>query len=251
MNKLNLDMLSVAGVLLALMAIIGGNFIDGGSTSQLFQVTAFLIVMGGTLGAAMLQTSLPVFMRAMQMARWVFVSPKVDIEATLEKLVNWSRLSRREGLLVLERASEMEDDLFARKGLQLLVDGNEPQTIRKMMETEIALMEKFEMQAARVYEIMGGYSPTIGILGAVLGLIHAMNNLADPSKLGSGIATAFVATIYGVGFANLLFLPMAGKLKAMVQQRVMQYDMLLEGIVAIADGENPRNIESWLEGYLH
>lgn len=245
-----MDALSIIGVLLAFTAIIGGNLLEGGHTDQLFQFTALLIVGGGTLGAAMLQTSLPVFLRAMSMARWVFVTPKVDVEATIEKLVSWSHLSRREGLLALEKASEVEEDLFSRKGLQLLVDGNEPATIRAVLETEIHVTEQFEMQAAKVYEIMGGYSPTIGIIGAVMGLIHVMNNLADPGKLGEGIATAFVATIYGVGLANLFLLPMAGKLKAMVQKRMLQYEMLLEGVVSIAEGENPRNIESKLQSYL-
>jgi chemotaxis protein MotA len=245
-----MDTLSLIGVVLAFVAIIGGNLLEGGNTAQLFQFTALLIVGGGTLGAAMLQTSLPVFLRAMSMARWVFVTPKADVEATIEKLVNWSHLSRREGLLALEKAMETEEDLYSRKGLQLLVDGNEPTTIRNVLETEIHVTEQFEMQAAKVYEIMGGYSPTIGILGAVMGLIHVMNNLADPGMLGEGIATAFVATIYCVGLANLFLLPMAGKLKVMVQKRMLQYEMVLEGLVSIAEGENPRNIESKLQSYL-
>lgn len=245
-----MDILSIIGIILALSAIIGGNMLEGGHTEQLFQLTAFLIVVGGTLGAVMLQTSIPVFLRALSMLRWIFFTPMVDIEGTIEKLVNWSQMSRREGLLALEEASEIEDNLFSRKGLQLLVDGNEPETIRDVMETEIQIMESFELQAAKVYEAMGGYSPTIGILGAVMGLIHVMNNLADPSKLGSGIATAFVATIYGVGLANLFLLPTAGKLKAMVHKQILQHEMMLEGIVSIAEGENPRNIESKLQSYL-
>lgn len=184
------------------------------------------------------------------MVRWVFITPVIDYEATVTKLVTWSQMSRREGLLALEDASEDEEDLFSRKGLQLLVDGNEPETIRDVLETEISVLESFELQAARVFEAMGGYSPTIGIIGAVMGLIHVMNNLADPSKLGAGIATAFVATIYGVGLANLFLLPMAGKLKSMVQKQMMQYEMTMEGIVGIAEGENPRNIESKLQSYL-
>ena len=245
-----MDILSIIGIILAFTAIIGGNLLEGGHTEQLFQLTAFLIVVGGTMGAVMLQTSIPVFLRALSMLRWIFFTPRVEIEGTIEKLVNWSQMSRREGLLALEEASEIEEDLFSRKGLQLLVDGNEPETIRDILETEIQLLENFELQAARVYEAMGGYSPTIGILGAVMGLIHVMNNLADPSKLGSGIATAFVATIYGVGLANLFLLPTAGKLKAVVQKQILQHEMMLEGIVNIAEGENPRNIESKLQSYL-
>ncbi len=245
-----MDILSIAGIILAFAAIIGANILDGGHLDQLFQLTAFLIVAGGTVGAVMLQTSFPVFLRSISMIRWVFNPPDIDIENTIEKLVRWSQMSRREGLLALEDASETEEDLFPRKGLQLLVDGNEPDAIRNVMETEIGIMEEFELQAAKVYESMGGYSPTIGILGAVMGLIHVMNNLADPEKLGAGIATAFVATIYGVGLANLLLLPIAGKLKNMVNRQVMQYEMMMEGIVSIAEGENPRNIESKLQSYL-
>jgi chemotaxis protein MotA len=246
----DMDILSIIGILLALIAILGGNLLEGGHVGQLFQLTAFLIVVGGTLGAVMLQTSFPTFWRAIGMARWVFVTPQVNIEASLDKLVLWSQLSRREGLLALEDAMDEETDLFSRKGLQLLVDGNEPDSIRNVLETEIAVMEEQDMQAAKVFEAMGGYSPTIGILGAVMGLIHVMNNLADPSKLGDGIATAFVATIYGVGLANLLLLPIAGKLKAAVKKQVMEYEMVLDGIVSIAEGENPRNIEAKLQSYL-
>ena len=245
-----MDILSIIGILLAIGAVIVGNLLGGGDTAQLFQLTAFLIVTGGTVGAVMIQTSLPVFIRAVFISRWVFVTPSFDLDETVEKLLRWSQMSRREGLLALENASDEENELFARKALQLLVDGNEPETIRQIMETEISIMEHSELQAARVFESMGGYSPTIGIIGAVLGLIHVMNNLEDPSQLGAGIATAFVATIYGVGLANLVLLPMAGKLKALVHKQVIQYEMLLEGIVSIADGENPRNLESKLQSYL-
>jgi len=245
-----MDILSFAGIILAFVAILGANLLDGGHLEQLFQLTAFLIVVGGTVGAVMLQTSFPVFMRAITMVRWIFKPPQIDIESTVEKLVLWSQMSRREGLLALEDIAETEEDIFPRKGLQLLVDGNEPDSIRNVMETEIGIMEAFELQAAKVYEFMGGYSPTVGILGAVMGLIHVMNNLADPEKLGAGIATAFVATIYGVGLANLLLLPIAGKLKNVVNRQMMQYEMMMEGIVSIAEGENPRNIESKLQSYL-
>ena len=245
-----MDILSIVGLVIAFVAILSGNVLDGGNIGQLFQLTAFLIVVGGTVGAVLLQTTLPVFWRAMVIVRWVFVTPKVDLIETIDKIVNWSNLSRREGLLALEDISESEEELFSRKGLQMLVDGNEPDTIRDVMETEISIIEQYDMQAAKVYESMGGYSPTIGILGAVMGLIHVMNNLADPEKLGSGIAIAFVATIYGVGLANLILLPMAGKLKAQVRQHSIQYEMVLVGIVSIAEGENPRNLQAKLQSYL-
>jgi chemotaxis protein MotA len=245
-----MDILSIVGIIIAFVAILSGSVLEGGSLAHLFQLTAFVIVIGGTVGAVLLQTTLPTFLRALMIVRWVFVTPKVDLFTTIDKIINWSQLSRREGLLALENASEGEEDLFSRKGLQMLVDGNEPETIRAVMETEIMTIERNDMQAAKVFESMGGYSPTIGILGAVLGLIHVMNNLADPEKLGSGIATAFVATIYGVGFANLILLPIAGKLKAQIKQQSIQYEMTVEGIVSISEGENPRSLQAKLQSFL-
>ena len=244
-----MDMLSMVGVMLALVAILGGNILEGGHTSSLVQLTAFVIVAGGTLGAVMVQTPIQTFVRAMGMASWVFVPVKLQPQETAEKIVNWSNIARREGLLGLEVIAEEEEDLFARKGLQLLVDGGEPEVIRAILEVEIDNKEYKDIQAAKVFDGMGGYSPTIGIIGAVMGLIHVMNNLADPSKLGGGIATAFVATIYGVGFANLLFLPMANKLKGQVHNQTRFREMVVEGVISIAEGENPRNIETRLQGY--
>lgn len=245
-----MDILSIVGIIIAFVAILSGSVLEGGHLDQIFQLTAFVIVVGGTVGAVLLQTSLPVFWRAVNIVRWVFVTPQIDLVTTIDKIITWSQLSRREGLLALEEASENEADLFSRKGLQMLVDGNEPETIRSVMETEINTIEQHDMNAAKVFESMGGYSPTIGILGAVLGLIHVMNNLSDPEKLGGGIATAFVATIYGVGLANLVLLPMAGKLKAQVKQQSVQYEMVLEGIVSISEGENPRSLQAKLQSYL-
>ncbi len=244
-----MDMLSMVGIMLALVAIIGGNLLEGGHTSSLVQLTAFVIVAGGTLGAVMVQTPIRTFVRAMKMARWVFVPLKLYPEEVAEKIVNWSNIARREGLLGLEAIAEDEPDHFARKGLQLLVDGSEPEVIRSILEVDIDNKEHQDIQAAKVFDGMGGYSPTIGIIGAVMGLIHVMNNLADPSKLGGGIATAFVATIYGVGFANLLFLPMANKLKSQVHHQTQFREMVVEGVISIAEGENPRNIETKLQGY--
>jgi chemotaxis protein MotA len=239
----------MVGILMALVAILGGNVLEGGHTSSLVQLTAFVIVGGGTLGAVMVQTPIRTFVRSMKIAVWVFVPIKLRPEEVAEKIVNWSNIARREGLLGLEAIAEEEPDAFARKGLQLLVDGSEPEIIRSILEVEIDSKEHQDMQAAKVFDGMGGYSPTIGIIGAVMGLIHVMNNLADPSKLGGGIATAFVATIYGVGFANLLFLPMANKLKSQVHSQTQFREMIVEGVISIAEGENPRNIETKLQGF--
>jgi len=245
------DILTVLGLLIALAAILGGNLLEGGKTQTLVQFTAFVIVLGGTLGAIMVQTQRPIFLRAMRMLSWVFSPPVIEYESTIKKIVSWSQTARKEGLLGLESIADAEKDDFARKALQLLVDGSEPETIRSILEVDINSHEETQTSAANVYEAMGGYAPTIGIIGAVMGLIHVMNNLADPDALGAGIAVAFVATIYGVGLANLFFLPVSNKLKSLVNRQIRFYEMVVDGVSSIAEGENPRNIETKLQGYLH
>lgn len=245
-----MDVLSIFGVLLGFSAILGGNFLEGGHLASLVNLPALVIVFGGTLGATFLHFPPKVILHSTRVL-WLIVSPrKLSLKNQIDKVVMWSSLARKEGLLGLEVAVDKEKDPFARKGLQLLVDGNEPEVIRDCLDVELNAIEHVEMQAAKVYEAMGGYSPTIGILGAVVGLIHVMQNLANPELLGAGIATAFVATIYGVGFANLLFLPIANKLKLQAYMLLQAKEMMLEGITAIAEGENPRNIELKLSGYI-
>lgn len=246
-----MDLLTIAGIIVGLGAILGGNILEGGHTSALMQFTAFVIVFGGTVGAVLVQTPMSVFLRSLKMTPWMLIPPKIEGKAAIEKIVGWSQIARKEGLLGLETIAEQEPDAFASKGLRLLVDGSEPDTIRAILEVDIGVKEHHDTQAAKVYEGLGGYSPTIGIIGAVMGLIHVMANLSDPSKLGSGIAVAFVATIYGVGLANLFFLPMANKLKSIVHNQTQFREMVIEGIISIAGGENPRNIETKLQGYVH
>ena len=245
-----MDLLSFIGVAIAFAAILGGNWMEGGHLDTLANGPAMVIVLGGTIGAVLLQTPLQIFLRSMRMLGMVFVPPQRALQGTIDKLVNWSKIARKDGLLGLEAAVKSEPDLFVRKGMQLLVDGNEPDEIRHTLEVELDSRERFDLQAGKVLEAMGGYSPTIGIIGAVMGLIHVMQNLSDPSKLGSGIATAFVATIYGVGLANLFLLPMANKLKAYVLQESHYRELVIEGLVAISEGENPRQIETRLQGFL-
>jgi len=245
-----MDFLSVIGLILGISAILFGQYLEGGTISTLVNGPALLIVLGGTLGAVMLQSPFAVFMRSMRMSIWILVAPKQQIEKTIDKIVAWSNIARKEGLLGLENIEEQENNLFARKGLQLLIDGSEPDNIRTILDVDIETKERFDLQAAKIFESMGGYSPTIGIIGAVLGLIQVMGNLSDPSKLGNGIAVAFVATIYGVGAANLIFIPIANKLKTLISEQVKYKDMIVEGMVSIAEGDNPRNIETKLLGYL-
>lgn len=245
-----MDILSFIGVILGFGAILGGNALEGGHLGSLVNGPAMVIVLGGTIGAILLQTPIVTFVSAMRLTGWVFRPPGAPGPGLVKKMVDWSNIARRDGLLGLEAMADTERDLFARKGLQLLVDGTEPEAIRSAMEVELDAREQRDLQAARVYEGMGGYSPTIGIIGAVMGLIHVMQNLADPSMLGAGIATAFVATIYGVGLANLFFLPVANKIKTQVHNQSQSREMVIEGIIAIAEGENPRTIETRLSGYL-
>ncbi len=245
-----MDKISVLGLLIGVAAIIGGQILEGGHIGSLSQPTALIIVLGGTMGAVMLQSPYATFMRGMRMVRWVWYPPVVDYQQVIKQVSTWSHVSRREGLLALETVINQLKDDFARKGLQLLVDGAEPERLREVLEVEISTYEQEMKLSARIWEAAGGYSPTVGILGAVLGLIHVMENLTEPSKLGAGIAVAFVATIYGVGLANLVFLPMSNKLKAHINRLIVQREMIVDGLVGIANGDNPRIIESRLQGYI-
>ena len=245
-----MDYLSLIGIILGIVAVLFGQYLEGGHITTLINGPALLIVVGGTFGAVMLQSPMNVFLRAMRISFWTFFAPKVRFEEGIDKIVGWSNIARKEGLLGLENVEDREKDPFTQKGLQLLIDGSEPESIRSILDVDISTRSHFDNQAARVFESMGGYAPTIGILGAVLGLIQVMGNLSDPGKLGSGIAVAFVATIYGVGSANLLFLPMAKKLKSIVHHQTLYHEMIVEGVASIAEGENPRNIEIRLLGFL-
>lgn len=245
-----MDKISILGLLLGIIAIVGGQILEGGHVGSLSQPTALLIVLGGTMGAVMLQSPYATFVRGVKMVRWVWYPPVVDHQQLIKQIASWSQVSRREGLLALENVMNQLKDDFARKGLQLLVDGAEPERLREVMEVEINTYEQELKLSAKIWEAAGGYSPTIGILGAVLGLIHVMENLSEPSKLGAGIAVAFVATIYGVGLANLVFLPMSNKLKAHINRLIVQREMIVDGLVGIANGDNPRIIESRLQGYI-
>lgn len=245
-----MDKISIVAIIGGLTAIIAGQAMEGGNVGSLVQLTAFMIVMGGTMSAVMLQSTPKQFMTGVRMLRWVFVPPPFNHESMIREIISWSQSARRGGLLSLEGFVNAQRDPFTRKALQMLVDGAEPDTLRSVMEVEISMFEHARRQAARVWEAAGGYAPTLGILGAVLGLIHVMENLSDPSKLGAGIAVAFVATVYGVGSANLWFIPISNKLKNIVASEIAMKELVVEGIVAIANGENPRIIETRLRGFL-
>lgn len=244
-----MDKISLVGLFVGLSAILAGQVMEGGHVGSLIQPTAFFIVVGGTLGAVMLQSPYPTFMAGVRMGKWIFFPPALMPESLIQQIVGWSHVARKEGLLALENHLANMKDPFMRRGLQLLIDGSEPDRLREVMEVEVAAYEAQLKLSARIWESAGGYAPTIGILGAVMGLIHVMENLSDPSKLGAGIAVAFVATIYGVGSANLIFLPVAKKLMANISRIVTLREMYVDGLVGIANGDNPRIIESRLRGY--
>ncbi|RCU44550.1 flagellar motor protein [Corallincola luteus] len=245
-----MDKLTLVGFVVALVAIIGGQVWEGGSALSLLHGPAFLIVFGGTLGAVMIQTPWRQFVHSFVLLKWMILPPPEQHPRLVSQLLAWSEVARQKGFLALEDALSKESDPFTRKALIMLIDGEEPEVIRDAMDTEIILYREHMLRSAKVFESMGGYSPTIGIIGAVLGLIQAMTFLSDPNELGKGIATAFVATIYGVGFANILFLPIANKIRALVHSQVLGKEMVVEGILALAQGENPHRIEHRLLAFV-
>lgn len=245
-----MDKLSLLGLLVGFGGILIGQVLEGGPIAFLLQGSAFLIVFGGTLGAVMLHHPPVIFRRALAMVKWVFIPPVLSLESQAADIVTWSHTARKDGILALEQYYQDAQDPFVKKGLQLLVDGNTAEKLREVLEVEINVNEQQQWQSARVWESAAGYAPTIGIIGAVLGLIHIMQSLANPEQLGAGVAVAFVSTIYGVGLANLVFMPMAGKLKILIAQRTTMQEMLVDGLASIANGENPRFVESKMQGYL-
>ena len=245
-----MDWGSLIGIVLALGGILAGQMLEGGKLGSLIQPAAFIIVLVGTVGAVLLQSGWQNFVNGLKMASRVFMPKHDDYPTLMLDITNWSTIARREGLLSLERVIKDVNDPFIAHGLRLIVDGVDPHKLREVLDMEIGAYETQQRLAIKIWEAAGGYAPTIGILGAVLGLIHVMENLSDPSRLGSGIAVAFVATIYGVGFANLVFLPISSKLKAIVARDVFKHEMLADAFAGIAAGDNPRLIEERMNIYL-
>jgi chemotaxis protein MotA len=245
-----MDLVSIIGTVLAFVVLIVGAILKGTDVSALWNPAAFVIVFIGTLAALLVQTQGKVLKQAMRMLPMVYKPPQLQPADLISRVIGWSEISRRQGLLGLEPQIDAESDPFVRKGLQLLVDGSEPEAIRSVLEVELSTREHVDLGAAKVYENAGVYSPTMGIIGAVLGLMAVMRDLTDPSKLGHGIAAAFVATIYGISLANLLMLPIGQRLKNLIHKQTQVREIVIEGLVSIAQGDNPRQIESKLQGYL-
>lgn len=245
-----MDWGSLAGIALALIGILFGQSLEGGQFDSLLQPAAFFIVFFGTIGAVLLQTKPKYFIMGVTMSKRI-LRPPVDDRKSLARRANaWSVAVRKYGVVGLDRFMNQETEPFITKGLQLVIDGTDPEKIREVCAIDMHFYEQQQRNALKIWDAAGGYAPTIGILGAVIGLIHVMENLSDPTLLGGGIAVAFVATIYGVALANLLFLPIAGKLKSHLQHEMMRREMLLNAWVSIVKGDNPKIVEERLEAYL-
>ena len=245
-----MDKSTVTGIVLALAGIGIGLVMEGGRLIQVLQPTAALIVFGGTLGAVMVQFPLPVVIQAFVQLKDVFMNKEVQPDALIQNLLRYAYKARKEGLLSLDTELNKIQDPFLRESLMLAIDGVSPEDLRKMMELQIEYRGEKAERVPKVFEAAAGYSPTIGIIGAILGLIQVMQHLQDINEVGRGIAVAFVATIYGVGAANLLFLPWAGKLKIRIRERQVIQEMTLEAVLSILEGVNPRSLEMQMVSYL-
>ena len=243
------DFASIGGLIISIGGILGGLLLEGGKIRDVAQITAALIVLGGTLGAVMVTTPLPVLMRAMQKLSIVFVEKSQRPQQVIDEIISFATKARKHGIVSLEQDADRVPDEFLRKALNLAVDGTDLDAIRKMMELEMTVEEHGAEDEAKVYEAAGGYAPTVGIIGAVLGLIQVMKHLENIDEVGRGIAVAFVATVYGVGSANLFFLPAANKLRARTHHAMQIKELMLEGVVAIIEGLNPKLIRTKLEAY--
>ena len=245
-----MDLVSIIGMILGIVVIVVGTVLKGSTVGALWNPAAFVIVFFGTAAALLVQNQGKVLKHALSMISMIYKPPQHQPDDLISRIVGWSEITRRQGLLGLEPQIETESDPFIGKGLQLLVDGGEPEAIRSVLEVDLETREAIDLAGAKVYENAGIYSPTLGIIGAVMGLMAVMQNLADPSKLGHGIAAAFVATIYGVALANMFMLPMAARLKGLIGKQTRMREILIEGLVSIAQGDNPRQIEARLQGYV-
>jgi chemotaxis protein MotA len=242
-----LDKGTLAGIVCAIGAIVGGLILENGALSDITQGTAALIVFGGTFGAVLVSTPSRQVLAAIRALRQVLFEPQYDLLATSEQLIAFATKARRQGIISLEEEADSIGDPVFKRTIELAIDGLTSAELRDMMELEILAQESRAANSAKVYETAGGYAPTIGIIGAVLGLIQVMKNLANIEEVGHGIAVAFVATIYGVGAANLLFLPIAAKIRHHAHRCSESTSLVIEGIVGIVEGMNPRMLRRRLE----
>lgn len=245
-----MDIFAALGTIGGVAFILTAQAMEGGNVMQLIQPSAALIVFGGTIGAVVASFPVADLKNALSMIKDVWFPPTVHIDPLIAEIVGFAQKARKEGVIVLEKEAKNASDLLLTIGLEAVADGADPSLVQGMMENQISQLEEKVEKGAKVYESAGAYSPTLGIIGAVLGLIQVMQNLSDPSKLGAGIAVAFVATIYGLFFANLVLLPMSSRIKCNFKELILAKEIMLEGILAIQAGESPALIERKLQSFL-
>lgn len=245
-----MDLATIIGLALGFGAVFGGAVLEGVHIRALISPTSALIVLGGTFGAVFISFPLEVVIKGFKDVTIAIFPSKVDHEAVVKDIISYATKARRNGLISLEQEAQNAKDPFIKKGISLVVDGIDPQKLRETLEADVMAYEDHQKHSAEFYEAAGGYAPTIGIIGAVLGLIHVMANLSDPTKLGAGIAAAFVATIYGLMVANIICLPIGSKIKIRMKAEMLRRVMILEGLIAIQNGENPHFIEQKLKAFV-
>jgi len=245
-----MDLATIIGLLIAWGALITALFMEGGQLADLANPSAFVIVFGGTLGATTIAFSVKQLANIPMILRNAFLSEETDLAHLIRMVVDFARKARKEGILTLEEGARDLDNKFLQTGIRLVVDGTPSEMVREIMETEIVALQERHKVGQNIFTTMGGFSPTLGIIGTVMGLIHMLSSLNQPGKMGPAIAAAFVATLYGVAFANLIFLPIGTKLKSRTAEEIIAYDMVIEGILSIQAGDNPRMVESKMLAYL-
>ena len=245
-----MDIFAVIGLFFGMTMILIGQAMEGGNLGQLLQITAAFIVLGGTTGAVILSFPHKTLISDIKMLKNVFMPPKSDFNALITEIGGFATKARKEGIISLEKEAYNASDSLLTLGLGAVADGTDPALVREMMENQIEQLENYVNNAAKVFESFGGYSPTLGIIGAVMGLIQVMQNLSDPSKLGAGIAVAFVATIYGLFAANLVMIPISTRIKFIYQGVFLYKNMILEGVLSIQAGESPVLIERKLRSFI-
>ena len=249
-RRQRLDLTTFIGIPIGVGLVLLGQMLEGGGLRSIFQLTAGVIVFGGTLGAVLVSFSMDEVQHAGRRLKAVFVDDEPAPARLITVIIDLALKARRRGIVSIDGELDRLDEPFLKRGLRLVVDGNAPQSVRELLELEDRSMTDRESTAALVYESAGGYAPTFGILGAVLGLIQVMEHLSDPSRLGAGIAVAFVATVYGVGVANLVLLPIATKLRTRARRASVRRELMIEGIMAIQEGLSPQLIQTKLEGFV-
>lgn len=245
-----MDLTTILGIMLGLLALVGGFLLDGGHINGLLVLSAAIIVFGGTIGAVVVSFPKSQLKQIPKALRMAFSERKTKPEQLIEELVEMAVIARREGVLAIEDRAQQHPNAFLRDGLQMVVDGTDPDLIRQILEVEIEAKEKLHASYAKIFEAAGGYAPTMGIIGTVMGLIHVLSNMSDPESLAGSIAVAFAATLYGVASANVIYLPIGSKIKVRSEEQIAEMEMMLEGLLALQAGHNPQMIQKKLTSFL-